>query len=82
MLVATKCDLKEDETALEKVTKASGPDAKPVSKEEGEAMARKIRAYAYFETSAKENIGVTETLNLVLEVAELKDEKRPTCICL
>ena len=82
MLVGTKCDLKEDKKALEELRKASGPEATPVSKEEGDALARQIKAYAYFETSAKENIGVTEALNAVLEAAEVEDEMRPTCICL
>ena len=40
------------------------------------------KAYGYFETSAKENIGVTEALNVVFEAAEKVDEIKPTCICL
>ena len=82
MLIGTKCDLKEDKEALEKMRRADGPEAKPISKEEGDALARKIKAYAYFETSAKENIGVTEALNAVKELVEKLDEMRPTCICL
>ena len=82
MLVGTKCDLKEDQKALEEMRKLSGPEAKPISKEEGDALARKIKAYAYFETSAKLNIGVTEALNVAIEAAEKVDEMRPTCICL
>ena len=82
MLVGTKCDLKEDKEALEKMRRDNGPEAKPISKEEGDALAKKIKAYAYFETSAKENIGVTEALNAALEAAEKVDEMRPTCICL
>ena len=54
----------------------------PFSKEEGDALAKQIKAYAYFETSAKENIGVTEALNAALEAAEKVDEMRPSCICL
>ena len=82
MLVGTKCDLKEDKNALEEMRRLYGPEAKPISKEEGDALARKIKAYAYFETSAKENIGVTEALNVVFEAAEKVDEIKPTCICL
>ena len=82
MLVGTKCDLKEDKQALEKMRKADGPEAKPISKEEGDALARQVKAYAYFETSAKENLGVTEALNAALEAAEKVDEMRPSCICL
>ena len=59
MLVGTKCDLKEDKKALEELRTASGPEAKPVSKEEGDELTRQIKAYAYFETSAKENLGIT-----------------------
>ena len=43
--------------------RAYGPEAKPISKEEGNALAKQIKAYAYFETSAKENIGVAEAMN-------------------
>ena len=85
MLVGTKCDLKEDKKALEELRKASGPEATPVSKEEGDALARQIKAYAYFETSAKENIGVTESLHAVLKAAGENDQMRPnfmSCICL
>ena len=82
MLLGTKCDLKEDKEALEKMRRADGPEAKPISKEEGDALAKQIKAYAYFETSAKENIGVTEALNVVFEAAEKVDEIKPTCICL
>ena len=82
MLVGTKCDLKEDKEALEEMRKLKGPEAQPISKEEGDTLAKQIKAYAYFETSAKENIGVTETVNAALEAAEKVDEMRPTCICL
>ena len=82
MLVGTKCDLKEDKKALEEMRKLKGPEAQPITKEEGDALAKKIKAYAYLETSAKENIGVTEALNAALEAAEKVDEMRPTCICL
>ena len=82
MLIGTKCDLKEDKEALEKMRRAYGPEARPISKKEGDALARKIKAYAYFETSAKENIGVMEALNAAKAVVEKVDLKRPTCICL
>ena len=82
MLVGTKCDLKEDKKALEEMRRAYGPEAEPISKEEGDTLSRKIKAYAYFETSAKLNIGVTEALNAAIEAAEKVDEMRPTCICL
>ena len=81
MLIGTKCDLKEDKKALEELRKVSGLEAQPVSKEEGDALAKQIKAYAYFETSAKENIGGTEALNVVFEAAEKVDEIKPTCIC-
>ena len=82
MLVGTKCDLKENQKALEEMRKLSGPEAQPITKEEGDALAKQIKAYAYFETSAKENIGVTEALNAIFEAAEKVDEMKPTCICL
>ena len=81
MLIGTKCDLKEDKNALEEMRRLYGPEAKPISKEEGDALAKQIKAYAYFETSAKKNIGVTKALNAVKELVEKLDEKMPTCIC-
>ena len=82
MLVGTKYDLKEDKEALEEMRKLKGPEAQPISKEEGDTLAKQIKAYAYFETSAKENIGVTKALNAAKAVVEKVDLKRPTCICL
>ena len=83
MLVGTKCDLKEDKDALEGLRKEKpGQEPKPITKEEGEALAKEIKAHAYFETSAKENIGVTEALHGALEAAEEIEETRASCLCM
>lgn len=57
LLVGTKTDLRNDPATLETLAKSN---QKPVTEEEGKAMAHKINALGYFETSAKENKGVQE----------------------
>ena len=48
----------------------------------GRKLAKEIKAHAYFETSAKENIGVTEALHGALEAAEEIEETRASCLCM
>ena len=48
VLIGTKCDLKEDNEALEKMRRAHGPEAKPISKEEGDTLAKQIKAFFFF----------------------------------
>jgi len=57
VLVALKCDLREDRAVREKLRQYS---KQPVQYEEGLAVARRIRASRYLECSAKHNRGVTE----------------------
>lgn len=61
MLVALKCDLRDDEVALKKV--------KPILYEEGLKVARNIKAIRYFECSAKHNRGVRECFEQAAKVA-------------
>ena len=73
ILIGTKSDLKEDSKALELLAKESGPEAKPVTKGEGEALAKEINAYGYYETSAKTAEGVKEVMDAAIEAVEGKE---------
>jgi len=57
VLVALKCDLRNDRTVLDRLARYG---AHPVQYEEGLAVARRIRASRYLECSSKHNRGVTE----------------------
>ena len=68
--------MKEDPKALELLAQESGPEAKPVTKGEGEALAREIKAYGYYETSAKTAEGVKEVMDAAIAAV---DGKEPGC---
>ncbi|TDL23647.1 small GTPase Rho3/GTP-binding protein Rho3 [Rickenella mellea] len=57
VLVALKCDLRDDRAVIERMARYG---RRPVQYEEGLAVARRIRASRYLECSAKHNRGVTE----------------------
>jgi len=57
VLIALKCDLRDDRMTRERLTRHGHH---PVEYEEGLAVARRIRASRYLECSAKHNRGVTE----------------------
>ncbi|CAO3648955.1 unnamed protein product [Mucor hiemalis] len=61
MLVALKCDLRDDEVTLKKF--------KPVLYEEGLEVAKKIHAIRYLECSAKHNRGVRECFEQAAKVS-------------
>ncbi|CEP17722.1 hypothetical protein [Parasitella parasitica] len=61
ILVALKCDLRDDEVALKKIN--------PVLFEEGLQVARNIKAIRYLECSAKHNRGVLECFEQAAKVA-------------
>lgn len=65
--------MKEDPKALELLAQESGPEAKPVTKGEGEALAKEINAYGYYETSAKTAEGVKEVMDAAIEAVEGKE---------
>ncbi|KAJ3275811.1 GTP-binding protein Rho1, partial [Borealophlyctis nickersoniae] len=60
ILVGCKLDLRDDPNVIAALA-AMGQ--KPVTEEEGKAMAKRIGATSYFETSAKLGIGVSEVFN-------------------
>ncbi|CEJ01808.1 Putative GTP-binding protein rho3 [Rhizopus microsporus] len=61
ILVALKCDLREDETTLKKCD--------PILYQEGLSVAKSIRAVRYLECSAKHNRGVRECFDQAAKVA-------------
>ncbi|WWC59710.1 uncharacterized protein I303_102272 [Kwoniella dejecticola CBS 10117] len=71
ILVALKCDLREDPVIKEKLAKRS---LHPVTYDEGLSVARAIRASRYLECSAKHNRGVQEA---VYEAARVAIGSRP-----
>jgi Ras-related C3 botulinum toxin substrate 1 len=60
ILVGTKLDMKEDSGTLEKLKKQG---LKPVTKEEGEACKKAIKAVHYVECSAKTQQGIKEVFD-------------------
>nr|KAG5708473.1 hypothetical protein BaRGS_026200 [Batillaria attramentaria] len=73
MVVGTKKDLRDDQTALAEL-EVKGQ--KPVSEEEGRAMAERIGAVAYVECSAKTKDGVREVFETAAkEVLQRRAQK-------
>ncbi|WVR04823.1 hypothetical protein IAU60_001835 [Kwoniella sp. DSM 27419] len=66
ILVALKCDLREDEAIKARLAKRS---LHTVTYEEGLSVARAIRASRYLECSAKHNRGVQEAIHEAARVA-------------
>ncbi|CAE6436251.1 unnamed protein product [Rhizoctonia solani] len=71
VLVALKCDLRDDPVVRERLGRFG---SRPVVYEEGLAVARRIRASRYLECSSKYNRGVTEVFN---ESARVSVSTRP-----
>lgn len=77
ILVGCKKDLREDPKVIEELAKNK---QKPVSYEEGLAVAQKIGAYKYLECSAKSNDGVKEVFEHATRAALLaKTKKKKMC---
>ena len=58
---------------MELLANESGPDAKPVTKGEGDALAREIGAFGYYETSAKTAEGVKDVMDAAIEAIQGKE---------
>jgi len=72
VLVALKCDLRDDHNVRQKLARR---EMHPCGYEEGLAVARQIRASRYMECSAKHNRGVTEVF---LEAARVAINAKPS----
>jgi len=66
VLVACKCDLREDPNTVRRLAKDG---FRVVGYEEGLTVARRIRASRYLECSSKHNRGVTEVFNEAARVS-------------
>jgi len=77
ILVGLKCDLRNDPKVIEELAKNK---QKPISHEEGLAVAQKIGAYKYLECSAKTGEGVKEVFEHATRAALLsKTKKKRMC---
>ncbi|KAI7887708.1 small GTPase superfamily [Mucor mucedo] len=78
ILVALKCDLRDDEVALKKI--------RPILYEEGLEVAKSIHAIRYLECSAKHNRGVKECFEQAAKVSTSvhlnEDSEKQSCIIL
>jgi Ras family protein A len=72
ILVGCKADLRHDPDTIEDCQKTS---QKPVTREQGEAMRRKIGALKYMECSALTNEGVREVFEAATRAALLPRSK-------
>nr|CAG4719236.1 unnamed protein product [Naegleria fowleri] len=64
VLVGTKIDLRDDMKEIEKL-KREGTE--PITRKEGEEMAKKMKAYDFCECSAKNKTGLKEVFATVIE---------------
>ena len=58
---------------MELLATEAGPEAKPVTKGEGETLAKEINAYGYYETSAKTGQGVQQVMQAAQDAVEGRD---------
>ena len=80
ILVGNKKDLRNDPTTINELAKMK---QKPVTAEEGLAVAEKINAHGYLECSAKTKEGVKEVFeNATKASLSVKRKKRGKCILL
>ena len=80
ILVGCKRDLRDDPKTIEDLAKNK---QKPVSYEEGLAVAQKIGAYKYLECSAKKNDGVKDVFEHATRAALMaKTKKKKACLLL
>ena len=78
ILVGNKKDLRNDNGTIKELAKMK---QKPVTLEEGRAMAEKINAYGYLECSAKTKEGVREVFETATRAAlQVKRRNRKKCI--
>ena len=83
ILIGTKKDLVDDDKTLKSLRDLHGPEAQPISRSEGDALAAEIKAEGYYETSSKTNEGVTEAFHAAISAAESGPERKQRwCQCL
>jgi len=77
ILVGTKLDARSDQTLLEKL-KSQGQ--KPVTTEQGQELARKIKAVKYMECSAKTGDGLKAVFDDAIKAVLFQKRKKKKCI--
>ena len=77
ILVGTKLDLRTDNETIEHLRLRN---MKPVTREQGEAMAKKIGAKLYHEVASITYTGVDELFSNASELAVYHTETSPSCI--
>ena len=78
LLVGTQVDLREDKQVLDKM---AARDEVPVTYEQGQKIARKIKAMKYLECSAKSGQGVDNVFGEVLRFAKLLQRGSAKDLC-
>ncbi|RCI02719.1 GTP-binding protein Rho1, partial [Rhizopus stolonifer] len=78
VLVGCKKDLRNDPATIEELRKNS---QRPVTYEEGTAVAQKISAYKYLECSAKSGDGVREVFEQATRAALMVNKKKKKSGC-
>lgn len=79
ILVATKIDLRDDPTTIEKLRKKG---QKPITFSQGESLAREVRALKYLECSALTRQGIKEVFDEAVKTvlgAKPTEKKRSRC---
>ena len=77
-MVGTKADRKDE-------LNVGGQGPPPITREQGEALAREINAVGYVETSAKTGQGIMEAIDLAVKAAMTPDPEpieTSWCCCL
>ncbi|KAK6383302.1 hypothetical protein LTR65_010287 [Meristemomyces frigidus] len=86
VLVALKCDLREQRDGDEEVDGSHEPKRPMIDYKQGLAVAEKIKALRYLECSAMKNRGVneafTEAARVALQVKNVKGDKQGGCCTL
>jgi len=77
ILVGTKLDARSDQALLEKL-KSQGQ--KPVTNEQGQELARKIKAVKYMECSAKTSEGLKSVFDEAIKAVLFQKRKKKKCI--
>ncbi|KAG1447138.1 hypothetical protein G6F56_009356 [Rhizopus delemar] len=78
VLVGCKKDLRNDPNTIEELRRNS---QRPVSHEEGAAVAQKISAYKYYECSAKTGEGVRDVFQEATRAALMVNKKKKSKGC-
>jgi len=83
VLIGTKSDLKDvNEDVRNGLVEAGQAIGNPISVEQGDALAKKINAFAYCETSAKTGDGILNAFDTVVRAAITPEKKGCKCVLL